>query len=198
MFRRMQKDSVIDTASLSSNSPSRTPAQPRALTAGVHVLLRYQLYAFAAWLAVLYGQRRTQEPHHFGALLRFNRFQKSVDQHFAEWKQLSDYAAHLGCSEKSLTRATGLAAGMSAKAFIAKRINLEAKRLLVHTDMPVGVIAEKLGFQEAIHFSKFFKRETSFTPKEFRACCCCRCPVDHSQLRAPWAWPLSLSAPTCC
>jgi AraC-like DNA-binding protein len=58
---------------------------------------------------------------------------------------------------------------MSAKAFISKRINLEAKRLLVHTDFPVGVIAERLGFQEATHFSKFFKRETSCTPKEFRA-----------------------------
>jgi AraC-like DNA-binding protein len=58
---------------------------------------------------------------------------------------------------------------MSAKAFISKRINLEAKRLLAHTDLPVGVIAEKLGFQEATHFSKFFKREARCTPKEFRA-----------------------------
>jgi AraC-like DNA-binding protein len=168
-IRRMREDSLIETSSRSSVSPASTAAQPRELIADVQVLLRYQLYAFAAWLAVVHGQRRIQEPQHFRALQRFNRFQKVVDQRFAEWKQLNDYAKHLGCTEKSLARATALAVGMSAKVFISKRVNLEAKRLLAHSDLPVGVIAEKLGFREATHFSKFFKRETSRTPKEFRA-----------------------------
>jgi AraC-like DNA-binding protein len=57
---------------------------------------------------------------------------------------------------------------MSAKAFISARINLEAKRLLAHTVLPVSVIAERLGFEEATHFSKFFKRNTGCTPTEFR------------------------------
>ena len=57
---------------------------------------------------------------------------------------------------------------MSAKAFIAARINLEAKRLLVHTDWPVALIAERLGFDEATNFSKFFKRESGATPAQFR------------------------------
>ncbi len=166
---RMREDALIVASPRSSVSLAGIVAQPRELTADVQVLLRYQFCAFAAWLAVVHGQRRLQEPQHFGALQRFNRFQKIVDQRFAEWKQLSDYAAYLGCTEKSLTRATALAVGMSAKVFISKRVNLEAKRLLAHTDLPVGVIAEKLGFQEATHFSKFFKRETGRTPKEFRA-----------------------------
>jgi AraC-like DNA-binding protein len=167
-IHRMQEDALIETSSQSSPSPVRKVAQPRVPTVDVQVLLRYQFYAFAAWLAVVHAQRRTQEPQHFGAHQRFNRFKKVVDQRFAEWKQLDEYAAHLGCTEKSLTRATALAVGMSAKAYISKRVNLEAKRLLTHTDLPVGAIAEKLGFREATHFSKFFKRETNCTPKEFR------------------------------
>jgi AraC-like DNA-binding protein len=79
-----------------------------------------------------------------------------------------DYADQLGYTEKSLARAVAAAAGTTAKAFIAARINLEAKRLLVHTDQPIATLAEKLGFDEATNFSKFFKREVGCTPAEFR------------------------------
>ncbi|WP_336297645.1 helix-turn-helix domain-containing protein [Marinomonas mediterranea] len=34
--------------------------------------------------------------------------------------------------------------------------------------MPVSTIAEKLSFEEATNFSKFFKRETGAPPAEFR------------------------------
>ena len=91
-----------------------------------------------------------------------------MEKHFAKWHQVADYAQQLGCLEKSLTRAAMAAVGMSAKAFISSRINLEAKRLLVHTGLPVAVIAENLGFDEATNFIKFFKREVGFTPAEFR------------------------------
>lgn len=57
---------------------------------------------------------------------------------------------------------------MTAKAIIAARINLEAKRLLVHTSLPVGTIAEQLGFDEPTNFGKFFKREAGCTPAAFR------------------------------
>ncbi|WFU79242.1 AraC family transcriptional regulator [Bradyrhizobium sp. CIAT3101] len=168
-IRRMHDDSLLDTSSRSSASSSGNATRPHELTADVHALLRYQFYAFVIWITVVHGERRRQEPQHSGSLQRFTRFQKLVDKRFGEWNQLSWYARHLGCTERSLTRVTKQAVGMSAKAFISRRINLEAKRLLVHTDLPVGVIAEKLGFREATHFSKFFKLEVGCAPKEFRA-----------------------------
>jgi AraC-like DNA-binding protein len=84
---------------------------------------------------------------------RFKRFRQTVEQCFANWHQVADYANQLGCTEKTLTRAAMAATGMSAKVFIASRINLEAKRLLAHTDLPVALIADKLGFDEATNFS---------------------------------------------
>ena len=91
-----------------------------------------------------------------------------VDERFAQWHQVADYADDLCYTEKSLARAVAAAAGTTAKAFIAARINLEAKRLLAHTDLPVITIAEKLGFDGPTNFSKFFKREAHCTPAEFR------------------------------
>jgi AraC-like DNA-binding protein len=59
-------------------------------------------------------------------------------------------------------------AGSSAKAYIASRINLEAKRLLAHTAMSIGLISDRVGFDEATNFVKFFKRELGCSPGEFR------------------------------
>lgn len=163
---RMRDDSLIESRSVLS--PLDGNASTEKLAADVNALLRYEFYAFVTWLAVIHGRRPGQDHQNAGALQRFNRFQNLVEQQFSEKSQVSDYARQLGCTEKSLTRATKIAVGMSAKAFLSRRLTLEAKRLLAHTDLAVGVIAEKLGFQEATHFSKFFKRETNCNPKEFR------------------------------
>ena len=134
----------------------------------VHALLRHQLHALLTRLSIVHGRQQAREPLPSPASQRFQRFRQLVDERFAECHQVADYANHLGYTEKSLARAVTAAAGMSAKAFIAARINLEAKRLLVHTAMPVAMIAGKLGFDEATNFSKFFKREAGCTPAEFR------------------------------
>lgn len=134
----------------------------------IHMLLRYQLYAFVTWLNVLHKREQMHDTIHSRASLRFISFQKLVEKHFSELSHVSEYAIRLNCSEKTLTRATMAAVGKSAKAFISARINLEAKRILVHTDYSISDIAEKLNFKEVTHFSKFFKRETGCTPVEFR------------------------------
>jgi AraC-like DNA-binding protein len=130
--------------------------------------LRHGFYALVSWLVVTYGRRHLEEPRRRPALKRFHLFKDLVEQHFAEWKGISAYAAEMGCTERSLTRAVLDAEGISAKEFVSRRLGLEAKRLLIHTDWPVGVIADKLGFKEATHFSKFFRRMAECTPQHFR------------------------------
>ena len=155
LFQQMREDTLMD-------------ALMGAQQEDVHALLRHQLHTLLTRLSILQGRQQAQEPLVSPASQRFRRFQQLVDERFAEWHQVADYASQLGYTEKSLARAVAAAIGMTAKAFIAARINLEAKRLLVHTDMPVVAIAEKLGFDEATNFSKFFKREVACTPAEFR------------------------------
>lgn len=134
----------------------------------VHSLLRHQLQALLTRLRILHSGQQAQEPLISPATRRFQRFRHAVDERYAQWHQVADYARQLGYTEKSLARAVAAATGMTAKAFIAARINLEAKRLLVHTDMHIVTIAAKLGFGEATNFSKFFKREAGCAPAAFR------------------------------
>lgn len=134
----------------------------------VHALLRHQLHTLLTRLSILQGGRQVPQSPVPPAAQRFKRFQQLVEQRFAQWHQVADYARQLGYTEKTLARTVTASMGMSAKVFIATRIVLEAKRLLVHTDLPVVAIAEKLGFDEPTNFSKFFKREAECTPMEFR------------------------------
>lgn len=134
----------------------------------VHRLLRHQTHALLTRLNILQRKKRIKQPPPSLATQRFRRFQQLVEERFLQWHQVTDYTVELGYTEKTLARAVNASTGMSIKAFITARIILEAKRLLVHTDMAVAAIAYKLGFDEPTNFNKFFKREVHDTPAEFR------------------------------
>lgn len=146
----------------------RLDAESDASPKDVHALLRYQLCALLVRLTILQDQHVEAAVARTPGIQRFAKFRRLVEQNYAGWHQVADYAAALACTEKSLTRAALEATGQSAKAVIMARIALEAKRLLVHTDSPIFLIAEDLGFEEATNFAKFFKRETGCTPISFR------------------------------
>ena len=143
-------------------------AQIDAPAADVNALLRYEFYALLARLSIAEGRTDPESSVTSSSVQRFKAFQQLVESHFATWHRVAQYASRLGCSEKSLTRAALQVTGVSGKTLIAARINLEAKRLLAHSPMPVTLIAEHLGFEDPTNFVKFFKREAACTPGEFR------------------------------
>ena len=59
-------------------------------------------------------------------------------------------------------------AGAGAKDFIDRRVILEARRLLAHSDRSAAQIATQLGFSSATNFSKFFRQRTGTSPLAFR------------------------------
>jgi len=146
----------------------RVDAESEASPQDVHGLLRYQLCALLLRLTILQDQHVGTAIARTPGLQRFAKFRRLVEKNYAGWHQVCAYATALACTEKSLTRAALEATGQSAKSVITARIALEAKRLVVHTDRPIYLIAEGLGFEEASNFAKFFKRETGFTPIGFR------------------------------
>jgi AraC-like DNA-binding protein len=135
----------------------------------VQALLLHQLCAVLLRLVLAHQQQRSDGDARPSELDRFRRFRLLLDQSFARWHTLAPYADALGCTGRTLTRLTLNVAGVSAKAFVANRISLEARRLLAHTEMPIAVIGYELGFDDSSNFTKFFRREVGCTPIEFRA-----------------------------
>jgi len=99
---------------------------------------------------------------------RCKTFRDLVEKNFYRYHQVRDYTKKLGYSEKSLNRSMQEISGCSAKQYLSRRIVLESKRLLTYTDLPINLIAMKLGFEEATNFSKFFRSCEKITPSKFR------------------------------
>ncbi|MFJ7175464.1 AraC family transcriptional regulator [Streptomyces massasporeus] len=99
----------------------------------------------------------------------FTLFRDAVERDFATNHSVSAYADALGYSRRTLVRAVRAATGETPKAFIDKRVVLEAKRLLAHTELPIGRVGVAVGFPDAANFSKFFHQHTDQTPAAFRA-----------------------------
>jgi len=98
----------------------------------------------------------------------FQRFEDCLEERFARHHRVAEYAAMLGVSERHLNACVREASGTTARESIRLRQFLEAKRLLVHTRLPVGQVAEQLGFAESSYFIRFFKRHAGATPLAFR------------------------------
>ncbi len=130
-------------------------------------VLRHSLTAFLlrlAHLAASSAQSLRQQSDS-----TFTLFRDAVEQDFATNHSVSAYADALGYSRRTLVRAVRAATGETPKAFIDKRVVLEAKRLLAHTDLPIGRVGAAVGFPDAANFSKFFHQHTDLTPAAFRA-----------------------------
>lgn len=95
-------------------------------------------------------------------------FRDLLETNFTKLKAVSDYAKLIFISEKRLGQATSKILGKSPKEIINDRILLEAKRLLVHTNLSIKEIGQELGFEDPAYFVRYFKKNTKHTPVEFR------------------------------
>ncbi|WP_322973212.1 helix-turn-helix domain-containing protein [Peterkaempfera griseoplana] len=98
----------------------------------------------------------------------FRRFHVAVERDYAVTRRVEDYAAALGYSPRTLSRATLAATGRTAKQYVDDRVVLEAKRLLWHSHLPAREVAGRLGFADASDFTKFFRLRAGTTPGAFR------------------------------
>ncbi|MER6438663.1 MULTISPECIES: AraC family transcriptional regulator [unclassified Streptomyces] len=130
-------------------------------------VLRHSLTAFLLRLSHLAAS--SAEADRERADTTFTRFRDAVEKDFATNHSVSAYADTLGYSRRTLVRAVRAATGHTPKGFIDNRVVLEAKRLLAHTEMPIGRIGVAVGFPDSANFSKFFHQHTGTTPVAFRA-----------------------------
>ena len=82
---------------------------------------------------------------------------------------LKDVAAALRRSPTYVTTALTQATGRSAVQWIVSGRMAEARRLLLHSDEMVDVVAELVGYADATHFIRMFRREHGATPAAWRA-----------------------------
>ena len=91
-----------------------------------------------------------------------------IRQNYMRDIQISEIANQFNISRNYLFRIFKKENGVSLKSYILNVRFLEAKRLLVTTNLPIMRISEMLGFKTYSSFFKLFKTNIKCTPKEYR------------------------------
>ncbi|MGF1431677.1 helix-turn-helix transcriptional regulator [Kitasatospora sp. LaBMicrA B282] len=171
-FERAVTELAAEYRSLRDEQPPG-PTLPAGTNGGLTAaLLRQLLGALLIRLARLPGPAGPTRPAPAapatpGAEVHL-AFRRELERCHATTRSVEEYAARLGYSPRTLTRACLAATGRSAKQLVDARVALQAQRLLAHTDLPVAAIGRALGFTEPTNFGKFFARTTGRTAGDFR------------------------------
>lgn len=91
-----------------------------------------------------------------------------VEKHFRTKHQVKDYADLLFKSPKTLSNLFHKYGDKTPLMVIHERVLLEAKRLLLHSEKTTEEISFDLGYKDAGHFSKFFKKNERVSPSIFK------------------------------
>jgi AraC family transcriptional activator of pobA len=97
------------------------------------------------------------------------RFREEVERRFRARASIEDYAEALGVTPARLRAACAHVAHAPPMALVADRVMLEARRMLLYTNMTVAETAYELGFDDPAYFSRFFAERDGRPPSAFRA-----------------------------
>ena len=127
-------------------------------------LLNSILYTAERFASFQFQKRQNLLPNS----LLINSFFKLLEQHYKERFTIEKYAELLNITTHKLNIAIQQAKGKTTKQVVTERVLLEAKRLLVHSELTVKEIGFYLGFDEPTNFVKFFQSNVKQTPTAFQ------------------------------
>ena len=126
---------------------ARRPPDPYAAGAQQHLLTTLLL-----WLERWYDASRAER----------------LEADFANHHDAGHYADALAIPGAALSKTLGRLTGRTTKELIVDRVMLEAARLLRFSDLTVGQVAHRVGFDDQLYFSRAFKRHTGEAPQAYR------------------------------
>lgn len=96
------------------------------------------------------------------------KFIEAVDLNFKEERNIDFYADQLCITKGHLTRVLRDFTGKTPNTLIEERVVNESCLLLTSTALTVSEISLKFNFSDQSSFGKFFKKNTGFSPSEYR------------------------------
>ncbi|EDM34323.1 transcriptional regulator, AraC family protein [Pedobacter sp. BAL39] len=123
---------------------------------------------------IIRSTRLWKQAHHSGneevkREIEFSRnFSQLIEWNYMQLHTVADYAELLKVSPKVLNKRIVKYNHVAPNDLIKDRIILEAKRLLVHTELSVKEIGYKLGYDDPSYFIRLFRKQAKMAPQQFR------------------------------
>lgn len=89
-------------------------------------------------------------------------------QHMDTDIQVESAAEISGISPRTLSRRFKLATGQSFNEYLTQLRIDTARDLLQNSNLPIGDVADRVGYKDSAYFSRLFKRTTGISPREYR------------------------------
>lgn len=141
----------------SPNTPQRT-AQLQAILSTILVWAHRHIQ--------IHVEARPSSPRNAGRHLA--DFSRLIEKHYTEHHLVAWYAREIGITAAHLNVVAQAGTGKSALQLIHERVLLEARRELTYTTRTIKIISYSLGFADPGYFTRFFKRGSGLSPKDFR------------------------------
>lgn len=92
-----------------------------------------------------------------------------MQKNYAKPLSLESISKRFGYTPQYLSSLFHKQAGMTLQAFLQRLRVEEACRLMEQKNMPLTTLAQAVGYADAKHFSKVFRRHKGMSPREYRA-----------------------------
>lgn len=133
------------------------------------VMIRHLLLALLSKLESEGKQRFRQESNSSNIqLITFNNFLKIVEANYKRPEGVDFYADKMNMSSRNLNLICQAIFNKSVSEIVETRKLVEARQLLINTDLSVSEIGYELGYNEKAYFTRVFSKKTGLTPTDFR------------------------------
>ncbi|WP_416139372.1 helix-turn-helix domain-containing protein [Halomonas sp. HK25] len=165
-LRGPESERRIATLVAQIDAEYRQPAPGRARL--LEALIQALMVELSRLLIVPGQGAKASARHHDLGHQHLENYQALIEAQFRRQPSVEQFAAQLGMSSAHLNTLSRRLAERSALQLLHERLLLEAKRQLTYTNMTISQIADSLGFSEPAYFTRFFKRNTALSPRDFR------------------------------
>jgi AraC-like DNA-binding protein len=106
---------------------------------------------------------------HLARHSRFSAIFQYIEDHLGADLRLADLAQVHGSSPGAFAAAFTRSTGISPKEYLKRRLNQEAIRLVMNSEIKMKEIAETLRFNDEYYFSRFFQKQNGSPPLRYRS-----------------------------
>lgn len=99
---------------------------------------------------------------------KYKQIYHYIDEHLSAALSAKEICSNLGLSSISVSRNYKKDTGITLNKYLHSKLIYKAIQLLLQTNRTVKSISEELGFVDEFYFSRFFKKQMEYSPREYR------------------------------